>query len=118
MNWVFFGIHTGVVIACILYLILKKPKQLIFVLLSLFFLAANLIIIILGRIKVKWINPSGEWDQINTIQDVISYLDMFSILVLMAMTLFFIIRYIKKNGKTSRKAKKITFNRHDLQDDF
>jgi hypothetical protein len=96
MNWIWFGINVGVILACILYLILKKPKSLVFLLMSLLFYMINLAIVVLGRINAEWVFPSGELICFHNMQLSISYMRGINVLVLVMISTYYVIRSLKR----------------------
>ncbi|MDD5017922.1 MAG: hypothetical protein PHO15_07495 [Eubacteriales bacterium] len=96
MNWILFGIHTGIIIAGILYLLLKKPKRSIFALLSVLFLAVELAIKVLRRICSEWLASPAEWEQMNNMAYVIDSLYVLNTIILVAMTMYFLIKNKKE----------------------
>ncbi len=99
MNWVLFCIHAGIYIACILYLLLKKQKRSVFMLLSVIFLAIALMGKVLMIVRSEWLVPSGQWEIADNMANVASTLGFFNTLFLLALTIY----YVKLHKKPSNK---------------
>ena len=99
MNLIFFIINAGVIVACILYLLLKKPKCFAFLLMSLLFYMINLAVVVLGRINTEWVIPSRDLISIKNMQISMSCLNAINVLILVIISIHYVIRNLKRKER-------------------
>lgn len=106
MNWILFGVQSGIIITCILYLLFRKKKNLTFLLISCVFLVAQLAITVLGVVRSETVRTSTDMEALSGQLNNLSYVsDSLYILITIILTVMSIL-FVRKNYNREKENRK------------